>query len=292
MKQRLCKELLAFWGNVPCDEITVHMAQSYLLGRAERVSNNSFNVYRQEGSRLFNWGIKQELLPGDFRNPFAQISKKRHEKGKPRPAPIENVLKAYMVATPDQKDLLLTYLVTGARKSEILRWEWSDIDFKNRVYALVTRKTGTGEPKVTHHDMPDLLYEILQRRFDKRHPNLAYVFWHRFWDRKKNCWREDRYKSLNKFANRLCKKAGVPQFHLHQLRHLATAILKEHGNMGLAKLQRFLRHDKQKTTEIYAGHLDNSTKEQTEFLAGFWGEKIAPEAKTSTRASTKPSKKD
>jgi len=42
------------------------------------------------------------------------------------------------------------------------------------------------------------------------------------------------------------------------------------GDMSLAKLQRFLRHDKQKTAEIYAGHLDTGTKEQTDFLADFW----------------------
>lgn len=291
-KERLCKELLKRWGNILCEDITVHMVQSYLLGRAKKFSNNSFNVYRQEGKRLFSWGLEQELLPKSLRNPFAQVEKKRHEKGKPKPAVVEHVIRIYMVATPDQKDLLLTYLITGARKSEILKWQWPDIDFKNRIYALHTRKSGTGEIKTTYHEMPDFLYEILQRRFSKRHPTLPYVFWHTFWDRKKKDWRDDRYQSLNKFTNRLCKKAGVPPFHLHQLRHLATAILKEIGDMGLAKLQRFLRHDKQKTTEIYAGHLETGTKEQTDFLADFWARKIKKPDKSSTKSSTSQNKKD
>lgn len=139
--------------------------------------------------------------------------------------------------------------------------------------------------------MPDLLYDLLQRRFKNRHSTLPYVFWHRFWDRKAKTWREDRYQSLNKFTNRLCKNAGIPPFHLHQLRHLATAILKELGNMGLAKLQRFLRHDKQKTTEIYAGHLETGTKEQTEFLANFWGKSIENLEMSSTLSSTNENKK-
>ncbi len=58
-KERLCREILQRWGNISCQEITVHMAQSYLLERASKFSNNSFNVYRQEGSRLFNWAINQ-----------------------------------------------------------------------------------------------------------------------------------------------------------------------------------------------------------------------------------------
>ena len=290
-KRRLCKELLERWGNMPIDDITVHMAQSYLLERANRVSNNSFNVYRQEGKRLFNWGIIQELLPKDAPNPFAKVEKKKHEKGGPRPAPIENVVKVYVAATPDQKDLLLTYLVTGARKSEILKWEWKDIDFNKRIYALHTKKSGTGEAKTTYHEMPDLLFEILERRFKKRHPTLPYVFWHRFWDQKKGQWRDDRFRSLNKFTNKLCRKAGVPMFHLHQLRHLATSILKELGDMGLAKLQRFLRHDKQKTTEIYAGHLETGTKEQTDFLADFWQDTLNKSTQSSTQSSTTQNKR-
>ena len=61
---------------------------------------------------------------------------------------------------------------------------------------------------------------------------------------------------------------------MHQLRHLATAILKDEADMSLAKLQRFLRHDHQKTTEIYAGHIETGTKKQTDYLAGFWADKL------------------
>jgi integrase len=204
---------------------------------------------------------------------------------------MDSVLKAYMVAKPDQKDIMMSYLIAGARKSEILKWEWSDIDFKNRVYALHTRKTGTGEIKTTNHEMPDALYNILMRRFENRHPTLPYVFWHRFWDRREGTWREDRYQNISKFCQRLCKRAKVPKFTLHQLRHLDTSVLKEEGNMGLAKLQRFLRHDKQRTTEIYAGHLEKGTKEQTSFLADFWSQKIEKEAVTSNSASNPKKKK-
>jgi hypothetical protein len=42
--------------------------------------------------------------------------------------------------------------------------------------------------------------------------------------------------------------------------------------MSLAQLQRFLRHDHQKTTEIYAGHFEMGTRKQTDGLADFWKE--------------------
>jgi integrase len=61
---------------------------------------------------------------------------------------------------------------------------------------------------------------------------------------------------------------------LHQLRHLATVILKDEADMSLAKLQRFLRHEHQRTTEIRAGHIETGTKKQADFLADFWTDKL------------------
>jgi len=113
--------------------------------------------------------------------------------------------------------------------------------------------------------MSDELYEVFQRRRENRHPEVDYVFWHRFYSQEKKVYVEDRYMSLNKFTKRLCEKAKVSHFSLHQLSHLAATLLKDSG-ASLSQLQLFLRHDEQKTTEIYAGHLDNSTTEQSEFL--------------------------
>jgi hypothetical protein len=53
-----------------------------------------------------------------------------------------------------------------------------------------------------------------------------------------------------------------------------TSILKDKGKMSLAQLQRFLRHDHQKTTEIYAGHIEMGTRKQTDYLADFWKGKL------------------
>ena len=97
---------------------------------------------------------------------------------------ISSTIIATQVAKPDQKDLLLTYLVTGARKSEILTWSWTISTSRTMFTPCIPEKTGSRTVKTTHHEMPDLLMDVLQRRFRKRHSTLPYVFWHRFWDRK------------------------------------------------------------------------------------------------------------
>jgi hypothetical protein len=131
--------------------------------------------------------------------------------------------------------------------------------------------------------MPDLLANILERRLKHRHYKLPWIFWHTFWDRKNKRWKEDRYRTLNRFTERLCEKADVPEFKLQQLRHLATAILKENGDMSLAKLQRFLRHEHQTAVfivrihEIAKTHISQGFRSTAKFcrvstkLGYFWG---------------------
>lgn len=41
------------------------------------------------------------------------------------------------------------------------------------------------------------------------------------------------------------------------------------------QLQKFFRHDNQKTTGIYAGFFDAGTQEQGDLLGEFWSKKLA-----------------
>lgn len=272
-KIRFCKDILKLWGNINITDIRVFMAQEYLQDRANRFSNNNFNAYRKEGVAFFNWLLDQELIPAKTKNVFDKVKKAEHDSKDVQPAPINDVLKVWSVASQSQKDLIDTLILTGARKNEILTMTWSDIDFDSCTYKLHTNKSGGKGRKTTLHSISNKLMEILLRRAANRHPAVNYVFWHQYYSHTAKMIIEGRYQSLNKFTQRLCKKAQVNHFTLHQLRHLAASILKQEG-ATIAELQRFLRHDEQKTTEIYAGHLDNSTQVQNETLDKFWSEKL------------------
>ena len=273
-KRRFCKELIKEFGIVSMDDIAVHQVQSYLDKRAEKVSFNSYNVYRKEGRRLYNWAIQQEYLSANTINPFSRISKRPHNPQKTGPAPEEDVLKVLRIANPDQRDILEVLLRTGARKSEILNMTVEDVDLEKRVYALRTRKTMGGIEKVRYYQMGETLFKILKRKVENKHPDLPYLFWHRYYSRKTKMFVCDKYQSLNRFTERLCKKAGVEVFGLHKLRHLATAILKEKGGKEIAQLQKFLGHECQRTTEIYANHLTLDTTETTTFLNDYLDKKL------------------
>ena len=274
-KQRFCKEFIKEFGIVKLTDIAAHQVQTYLDKRAEQVSPNSYNVYRKEGRRFYNWAIQQEYLPDNAVNPFSRIPKRSYAPKKTGPAPEEDVLKVLKVANPDQRDILEVLLRTGARKSEILNMTADDVDLEKRVYCLRTRKTKGGIEKVRPYRMGDALYEIFTRKVENMHPELPYLFWHKYYSRKAKEFVCDKYQSLNRFTERLCKKAGVEVFGLHQLRHLAAGILKEKGGSEIAELQKFLGHECQRTTEIYANHLTLNTTETTSFLNNYLDEKLA-----------------
>lgn len=276
-KRRFCKDFLKHTGLVKIADIAVHDIQKFLNHRVETVSSNSYNVYRKEGRCFWNWLIRQGYLPANSINPFALTEKRYHKPTKTGPVPLANVLKVLEIANQNQEDLIETLLRTGARKSEIINLKIEDVDLVNRKYYLRTYKTKGGVEKVTRHHMSEALYRIFKRNIANKHPDLPYVFWHRFYSHKTKSHRCDKYQSLGRFTDRLCEKAGVPKFGLHQLRHLATSILKDKGNMSISELQKFLRHEDQKTTEIYANHLDDNTMETTTFLNSFLDDEIGRE---------------
>ena len=113
---------------------------------------------------------------------------------------------------------------------------WDDIDFENRIFLLHTKKSGTGLVKTTKHEMSETLFTLFQKKLITRCPKRPNVFWHRFYSRKVGKDVDEKYNSINKMTGRLCKRAGVGHFTLHQMRHLAATILKVHGYMSISQL--------------------------------------------------------
>ena len=56
---------------------------------------------------------------------------------------------------------------------------------------------------------------------------------------------------------------------------LSGLLWNMHQGASISEMQLFLHHDEQKTTELYAGHLDNSTAEQSKCLGDFWREQLS-----------------
>jgi len=153
---------------------------------------------------------------------------------------MEDVEKVMKVMNEEDRTMLLCFLHTGARKNEILRLKWSDVDFANNLIWLTTRKRKDG---MEERDSLPMTQELRNALLKLRAKNgqYEYVFVNK----------EGRpYKDRNQWLPRACKKADVKTFRFHAIRHLTASWLDAHG-IPLTTIQRVLRHRDPHTTAIY-----------------------------------------
>lgn len=148
---------------------------------------------------------------------------------------------------------------TMARVSEINRLTWEDVDLKARFVILYTRKKKGGHLTPRRVSMTSTLYGVLSRRFQERDQEKPWVFWHRYWSRNENAWKEGQFNARNKFMTTLCRNAGVRYFRFHALRHAGASLL-EQSNVPIGTIQRILGHENRSTTEIYLHSIGDSER--------------------------------
>ncbi len=71
----------------------------------------------------------------------------------------------------------------------------------------------------------------------------------------------------------ICKRAGVPFYGFHAIRHFAASRLYDIHKHSMAKVSRLLRHTSKPTTEIYLQALDADLRAVMESLSGDFSEK-------------------
>ena len=248
-------------GDIAVTDVTPPMVLEFVNVRAKNQSANAANKDRKNLRAYYSW--VQEMY-GLMYDPTAPIKKKPHEKQPRRLIPIQDILKVIMAAQGHDRVLIGAYWHTGARKSEVLRWTWTDdINFDERWVRLGTRKNRTGEMTYEKLWMNDDLYNLLKWQWKNRHPTSPYVFCHM---NEKSKYYGKRFDERRKTLKSLCEKAGVEPFGYHDIRHTVAKYLNDIQKVGLKKVQQVLRHRRQTTTEIYVEGSYTDTKEAIQLL--------------------------
>jgi len=241
-----CRRWVKRWSGLTCSEITIELITE-LRNERSLISNQTANKELRYLRSLFNWGIKKGFT--DY-NPAARVDMMRVEKRKLYVPPQEDIEKVLAVANEEQRDYLWCIRDTLARSREINNLRWEDVDFEARTVTLFTRKKrhGTKTPRVI--PLTNALYEVLSRRYQNRDFQVPWVFWHRFFSKKKRKVIIGPYKDRKKFMRTLCEKAGVRYFRFHPLRHSGASIM-DSINIPMSEIQSLLGHENRRTTEGY-----------------------------------------
>jgi integrase len=202
----------------------------------------------------WNWG--RDNLEGwpITENPFLAI-KKFPETRSPRYVPPEaDFWRVFEAAEGQDQLMLLAFLHLAARRGEIFRMTWSDVDFATGRVQLWTKKREGGHQEC---DWLPMTLDLKRALLAWREKTLAiagidreYVF---------ICLDENpivepfygkQFLYRQHFMRRICTRAGVKPFGFHAIRHLTASILYQKG-YPLSVVQAILRHKNPNTTVRY-----------------------------------------
>jgi integrase len=239
--------LHAFGGPAPVETLKPGAVLEYLQTIFHTRSGHAANKERKNLVAAWNFGCRYlEGFPTP--NPFV-IVPKFPETSHPRYVPPQDDFwKVVEVAEGQERVLLLAFLHTAARRGELYRLTWADIDFGTKRLELTTRKRKDGSLERDQIPMTDeLCHALMSHRqsainewvfiqIEGRHAGKPYV--------------ENRG-----FPQELCRTAGVKPFGCHAIRHLTASILAQ-KNTPMVAIQAILRHRKLATTERYVRGLE------------------------------------
>lgn len=189
-------------------------------------------------------------------NPAETIIRARKEEKDPTVL-FKNEYKALLFeAQGNSRDyaILLTFLKSGIRESELAALELEDIDF---VHDELTVREGKGKKERSIPLMPELKRALQRYVGDRdRQANIVDV---------ETLFLARNGSSLNpssirKLVKKYYKKAGVRKSGVHTLRHTFSAHSINNG-MSIADLQKVLGHKKKETTLKYIHAVNTSLRE-------------------------------
>lgn len=186
-------------------------------------------------------------LEQTFANPVANIALQQAE-GRVRWITREEAARliesaGYRARWPHLSAFIRLALFSGCRKSELLGLEWSRVDIPRRVFLLEGHHTKAGRRRAVPLNDPAIqALQDMKDWIDQHVPGSPWVFGRPG---------EGRITTLqNGFAS-ACKRAGIADFRIHDLRHTFASWLVMQG-VSLYVVKDLLGHSSIAVTERYA----------------------------------------
>lgn len=230
----------------PVESFDRIQARRYLAWQHDRRGPNCSNKDRKVLTTAWKWGSSyMDNFPMDKPDPFLSCPRYAERRYPRYIPPEEDFWKVFAVAPEREQALLTCFLNLAARKGELLKLTWDDVDFERGTVVLTTRKTRTGTVKRDEMPMNADVRRTMLWLWYNREGTSDYVF-----TSAAAGFNGVPYQAAAHVMRRLCERAGVKPFGFHAIRHLAATILAQEGK-SLFAIQHALRHEKQTTTDRY-----------------------------------------
>lgn len=207
----------------------------------------TLNRYVATIGALFTWAIKSRIAPKGWVHPCKGIDRRPENNERVRflnSYELESLMNAIKSSSWEKLYLMvLLAITTGARRGEIKRLKWKDIDLDKQVaYAGITKN---GDRKTTAL-LPKVIDEL--KKYQSQ-PN-QYIFASKRIPTQPYCFEKVWLKAV--------KQAKIKDFHFHDLRHSCASYLVQ-NHATLVEVADVLGHRDLRTTRRYA-HLGTEHK--------------------------------
>ncbi len=151
------------------------------------------------------------------------------------------------------EDITMLDLNTGMSQEEVLKLQWTQIDFTRRTLATIRSKTLNARTIPLNNNALDIL-----KRRAKVQSLSGYVFFNSVGNK------HDASK-LKRAFRQAVEESGIEHFRFHDLRHTFATRLVQRG-VDLYKVSKLLGHKDISTTQRYAHHYPESLRDGVEIL--------------------------
>ncbi|MFA5794515.1 MAG: site-specific integrase [Candidatus Brocadiia bacterium] len=229
------------FGDKSLCEISSRDIEIYKGDRAAVVKKSTTNRELACMKCIFNVAIKWEYVND---NPVRRVSLFKENNQRVRYLEKNELVRLLAFSAPHLKPIIIMALNTGLRLSEVLSLTWADIDLQRRLIKVMVTKNN--EPRyipITNRLM-DML-QVVPKRLD-----IPYLFVNE---------KGVPYKSVGTSFDNAVRRAGIKDFHFHDLRHTFASYLTMSG-AGLRTVQELLGH-KTITMTVRYSHLSPEHKQ-------------------------------
>lgn len=288
-RRRLDQHVLPAWGSLKVSAIT-QADVAALHAKIGKTRPYEANRTLALLSKMFELARRWDFVPRDHSNPARDIDHFKEHKRDRWITPEELPRLAQAInEEPNEvaRCALWLYLLTGARKSELLQARWEHVDWNRAELKLPDTKAGRVHYIPLSSPALALLREI------PREDGNPFILPGRGPRSKKDAGERPpqpaHLVNISKPWNRVREAAGVVDVRLHDLRRTVGSWLAQSGN-SLHLIGRVLNHSNQSTTAVYARFGEDSVRVALEQhgarildVAG-----VTPTANAGTSASDHP----
>jgi len=263
------KRLRDFFGDgTPLADITPRLIVEYKNHLfAGKLAPASVNRHLATLKKAFNLAVRE--WEWCQRNPVLSVSMERESNGRDRWLTVEEEGRVLAACGPWLREIVQFALGTGMRMGEILSLSWRGVDLTRRTVMLFHSKNGERRTIPMNQTMLSLIKAKKEEAHLIKQPtgNVIQLNAENPSDLvfRSKAGTSIESGHLRRSFRLALKKAGIDDFHFHDLRHTFATRLVQAG-IELYKVQRLLGQKSPMMTQRYAHHYPESLRDGVEVL--------------------------